>query len=145
MSLPLSLMKLLSPDGEEQNGSHRTASRGNHFFGSSNTAKFACVHMCSVVSNSLWPHELYPARLLCLWNFPGKNTRADCHFLLQGIFPTQESNPCLLHFLSWQAYSLPVQHLGNPNIGMHHFNFFKCISSFITHKSPSILVLSPPF
>ena len=26
------------------------------------------------------------------WNFPGKNTGAGCHFLLQGIFPTQELN-----------------------------------------------------
>ena len=30
--------------------------------------------------------------------FPGKNTRVGCHFLLQGIFPTQESNPGLLHY-----------------------------------------------
>ena len=30
-----------------------------------------------------------PARLLCPWNFPGKNTGEGCHFLLQGIFPTQ--------------------------------------------------------
>ena len=37
------------------------------------------------------------ARLLCPWDFPGKNTGVDCHFLLQGIFPTQESNPGLLH------------------------------------------------
>ena len=29
--------------------------------------------------------------------FSGKNTGVDCHFLLQGIFPTQESNPGLLH------------------------------------------------
>ena len=29
--------------------------------------------------------------------FPGKNTGAGCHFLLQGIFPAQELNPCLLH------------------------------------------------
>ena len=28
--------------------------------------------------------------------FSGKNTRVDCHFLLQGIFPTQESNLGLL-------------------------------------------------
>ena len=28
---------------------------------------------------------------------PGKNTGVDCHTLLQGIFPTQESNPGLLH------------------------------------------------
>ena len=32
--------------------------------------------------------------------FPGKNTRVGCHFLLQGIFLTQGSNPCLLH---WQV------------------------------------------
>ena len=30
-------------------------------------------------------------------NFPGKNTGMGCHALLQGIFPTQESNPGLLH------------------------------------------------
>ena len=32
---------------------------------------------------------LQPARLLCPWDFPGRNTRVGCHFLLQGIFPTQ--------------------------------------------------------
>ena len=31
----------------------------------------------------LWPHRLVPTRLLCPWNFPGKNTGAHCHFLLQ--------------------------------------------------------------
>ena len=31
------------------------------------------------------------------WDFPGKNTGVGCHFLLQGIFPTQGSNPSLLH------------------------------------------------
>ena len=36
------------------------------------------------------------------WDFPGKN-RVGCHFLLQGIFPTQGSNLCLLCFLYWQA------------------------------------------
>ena len=29
--------------------------------------------------------------------FPGMNTGVGCHFLLQGIFPTQGSNPCLPH------------------------------------------------
>ena len=33
-----------------------------------------CVCVCSVMSNSLQPHGLKPTRLLCLWNFPGKNT-----------------------------------------------------------------------
>ena len=50
-----------------------------------------------VMSNSLWPHRLQPTRLLCLWDFPGNSTGAGCHFLLQGIFPTQGSNPGLLH------------------------------------------------
>ena len=37
---------------------------------------------CSVMSNSLRPHGLEPTRLLCPWDFPGKNTGVGCHFLL---------------------------------------------------------------
>ena len=37
-----------------------------------------------------------------------------CHFLFQGIFPTQGSNPCLLHVLHWQEDSLPLRHSGTP-------------------------------
>ena len=51
----------------------------------------------SVVSNSLRPHGLYPARLLCPWGFPGKNIRVGCHCFLQGIFLTWESDPGLLN------------------------------------------------
>ena len=36
------------------------------------------------------------SRLLCPWDFPGQNTGVGCYFLLQGIFPTQGSNLCLL-------------------------------------------------
>ena len=49
-----------------------------------------------VVSDSLRPHGLQPARLLYPWNSPGKNTVVGCLSLLQGIFPTQGSNPGLL-------------------------------------------------
>ena len=42
---------------------------------------------------------LLATRLLSPWNFPGKNTGIGCHFLLLGIFLTQEFNPGLLHFL----------------------------------------------
>ena len=51
----------------------------------------------SVVSDSLRPHGLQPARLLCPWNSPGKNTGVGGHFLFQGIFPTQGWNPGLPH------------------------------------------------
>ena len=46
----------------------------------------------SVVSNSLQPHGLYSP-----WNSPGQNTGVVSLSLLQGIFPTQGSNPGLLH------------------------------------------------
>ena len=37
-----------------------------------------------------------------------KNTRVGCHALLQGIFPTQGSNPSLLCLQHWQMGSLPI-------------------------------------
>ena len=54
-----------------------------------------CMLSHSVVSDFLQPHGLQPTRSLCPWDFPGKNTRVGCHFLLQGIFPTQGLNPYL--------------------------------------------------
>ena len=44
------------------------------------------------MSNSLRRHRLEPARLYP-WNSPGKNTGEGSHSFLQGIFPTQGSNP----------------------------------------------------
>ena len=40
----------------------------------------------------------------------GKNSGVDCHFLLQGTFPSQG----FLHLLHWQADSLPLSYIGNP-------------------------------
>ena len=47
------------------------------------------------------------------WNSPGQNTGVGCLSLLQGIFPTQESNPGLLH-CGWVLYQL--SHKGSPRI-----------------------------
>ena len=55
----------------------------------------------------LQPHGLYLASLLCPWDSPGNNTGVGWHFLLQGIFPTQELNPGLLHCMQifyWLSY-----------------------------------------
>ena len=52
------------------------------------------------MSDSLQPHGLQPTRLLCPWDFPGKNTGVGFCALLQGLFLTQGLNPhllCLLH------------------------------------------------
>ena len=54
-----------------------------------------CVSL-SVVSHPLQPYGQQPSRLLCPWNSPSKNTEMGCHSLLQGIFPSQGSNPCFL-------------------------------------------------
>ena len=63
------------------------------------------------------PWAVHPVRLLCPWDSPGKNTRVGCHFLLQGIFPTQELNPGLLHcrmILYYSAMDFP--HKGSPSL-----------------------------
>ena len=65
---------------------------------------------CSVMSDSLRLHGLESTRFLCPWDFPGKDTGLGCHFLLQGIFPTQRSNPHLLYLLHWQIVSLQLSH-----------------------------------
>ena len=55
---------------------------------------------CSVMSDSLQPHGLQLARLLCPWHFPGKNSEVDCYFLLQGIFPNPGIEPVFLALAS---------------------------------------------
>ena len=51
----------------------------------------------SLVSHSCDPMDCSPPGFSVHGISPGKNTGVGCHFLLQGIFPIQESNPCLLH------------------------------------------------
>ena len=61
----------------------------------------------SVMFDFLRPHGLYPARLLCPWDFPGRN----CHSLLQGIFLTQGPNPGLPHCRQILCH---LSHQGSP-------------------------------
>ena len=74
---------------------------------------------CSVVSDSAIPWTV-AYQLLRPWNFPGKSTGVGCHFLLQGIFVTQESNPGLLHCR--QTLYL-LSHQGSPCFSKDHFFF----------------------
>ena len=121
--------------------------------GTNTTLQSSCglVPSRSVLSDSLRPHGLQPARLLCPWNVPGKNTGVGCRFLLQGIFPTQGSNPLLPSpaFNLLQAGSLPLSHLRRPKattlqlkkkISAHHF-FFLVISllTLVSRKSTGFI------
>ena len=78
----------------------------------------------------------------CAQDFPGKNTGVGCHFLLQGIFSTQELNPWLQqHLLHRQVDSLPLSHKERPLywtiVGLQSCVSFrctkKCISCTYTH------------
>ena len=62
----------------------------------------------SAMSDSSLPHGLYSP-----WNLTGQNTGVGSHSLLQGIFPTQGSNPGPLH-CRWIIYKL--SHRGSPRI-----------------------------
>ena len=77
-----------------------------------------CVSVCSLTQSR--PTLCYLARLLCPWDFSVQNTALHCHFLLQGIFPTQGSNLHLSHWQeNWQANSLPLSHLGSPQTSVY--------------------------
>ena len=91
------------------------------------------------MSDSLWPHSLKYARLLHPWNSPGKNARVVCHALLQGIFPTQGSNPCFLCLLHWQAGSLPLVPPGRPHAFLNYFRFKRkaCFDAVLS-KHPTL-------
>ena len=80
------------------------------------TLNLATVSPINVPAQLLSPVQLFviPIRFLCLCDFPGKNTGVGCHTLLQRKFPTQGSNPGLLHLLHWQVNSIPLSHLGTP-------------------------------
>ena len=67
----------------------------------------------SVVSDSLQPRRLYPARLLCPWSSPGKNTGVGNPFPSPGDLPDPGIEPCSP---ALQADSLPSDPPGNPQI-----------------------------
>ena len=74
----------------------------------------SCPAHFTVLAAQSCPTLCDPTKILCLWNFPGKNSGTGCHCLLQRIFPTHGSNPCLFHLLHWQPDSLRLCHLRSP-------------------------------
>ena len=74
----------------------------------------SCLLGRSVMSDSCNPTDYIACQTCLSMEFP----RQECwsSFLFQGIFPTQGSNPHLLHLLHWQADSLPLVHLGSPRL-----------------------------
>ena len=65
----------------------------------------------SVVSDSLWPRGLQSARLLCPWDFPGKNTEVGFQSLPSGSFQSRDqtwvSHIAGRFFSSWATREAP--------------------------------------
>ena len=93
------------PGGLQSVGSQRV---GHDWATNAFTFTLKWSESCSVVSDSLRPHELYSP-----WNSPGQNTGVGSLSLLQGIFPTQGSNPGLLHC---RRILYQLSHKGSPRI-----------------------------
>ena len=74
-----------------------------------------------------------PSRLLCPWDSPGENTEVACDALLQGIFPTQGSNPCPLHFLHCRWIPYLLSHQGSPRTCL--YNYKGLVSEMIRRES----------
>ena len=73
-----------------------------------------CLLSCPAVSDSLRLHRHSHQAPLSV-EFTREDTGVGCHFLLQGIFPTQGLNVHLLSLLDWQLGSLPLVLPGKPH------------------------------
>ena len=82
---------------------------------------------------TLWPHGLYSP-----WYSLGQNTRVGTLSLLQGIFPTQELNPGLLH-CRWILYQL--SHKESPNLHLFCFQFAFYILSEINFQDLYMIII----
>ena len=82
-----------------------------------NTVVFRSSALCSVPQSCLTlpPHGLQPARLPCPWDSPGKNPGVGAIPSSRDL-PDPGINPGLLYHLHWQADSLPLSHLGSPQL-----------------------------
>ena len=95
---------------------------------------FSCVPLFAT------PWTVAPQAPLSMW-FSRQEYWSGFHFLLQGIFPTQGSNPCFLPLLHWQAGSLPAEPPGKPHYVYSQSLLFTC---FI-HGSVYLLILNSWF
>ena len=93
-------------------------------------AYFPCV--CSVAQLCLTFCDLMDSSLPgpCQWSFPGENTKVGGHFLLQGIFPTEGSNLCLLCLLYFQINSLPLTPSRKPKSNRQRSPAGYCVKGF---------------
>ena len=87
----------------------------------------------SVVSDSFWPHGLFTP-----WDSPGQNTGVGSLSLLQGIFPTQGSNPGVLHC---RQILYQLSHKVSPNVSCRQVQNLNMLIQFVISCWSGFLVV----
>ena len=90
---------------------------------------------CQAPVSMEFSRQEYWSGVLATWQLEG------CHTILQGIFPTQESNPCLLHLLHWWWVLYHYRYLRSPFSSESHQNINgkECTASCVRQQ-----ILGPP-
>ena len=84
------ILQILGPLPKLEQGAGEEGRKGWQFQVSGVRIKVCTLNRLSCPT--LQPYEPQPARLLCPWDSPGKNTGVGCHVLLQGIFTSWGSS-----------------------------------------------------
>ena len=79
-------------------------------------------------------YGLQPTRILCLWDFSGKNTRMGCHFILQGIFLTQDETRISYVSCINRQVLYHQHHLGSPIIVIAKSKVYR---NFVAQSCPT--------
>ena len=82
-------------------------------------------------------------KLLCPWDFQGKSTGVGCHFLLQGIFPTQGLNPGFSHSRQ-TLYPLSYTNCIVKLITLQYCSGFRQTVTWISHRCTCVPYPEPP-
>ena len=96
--------------------------------------------ICSVMSDSFVTPRTVAFQDICPWDFLGKNTGVSCHFLLQGIFPTQGLKPWLLH-CRWILYHWAT----NYSISLLYLELVTPLSSWNIRSFESVAMMRCKF
>ena len=109
------------------------------------------------MSDSVWPHRRQPNRLLCPWDFPGKNTRVGCHLQVKSPLNPHSASPAFrkvhvvceffLQPLYMRLTPLSLRTTWNPSVEFHfYFLFFsetvdlQCCVSFWCIEIDSVYI-----
>ena len=108
------LWEIFLTQGSNQHLLHRQAWASRFFTGEATREALKVLMCCAYLLSHVWlfsTMDCSPPGSSVHGDSPGETTIVGCHALLQGIFPTQRSNPGLPHCM-WILY--PLSHQGSP-------------------------------